>query len=245
MFIHEIDGEFWKIVHQYNAHENAILQKIVHSFAVANNAYYIACRKNYSQKERMFCYIMGLFHDIGRFKQWNEYQTLDDNIARNHGEIGVEVFKELVDPKKLNLNEEETQLLLDTILYHIKVYEGNDPILKEYLEIIFSADAYGILLTVAQGSTNLSSHTDGYTPEILEKFYKGERLFKYSSKTKVDRILRCFSMAHCVTFDFLRRNILEQHLFDIIYDTYKDNFTPEDQQILKKAIKFMNNNYKP
>ena len=244
MLVHDVDKVFWDHVHKYDAHDPNILKKIVHSFAVANNAFNIACSLGFNQEDRMFCYIMGLFHDIGRFEQWKLFKAFNDKTTMSHGVLGVKAFKEYIDPQSLQLSTERAQLLLDTILYHIDIYQGDDQNLWKYLDIIHTADAYSNLLFVALGNQDYRQGKDGYTPLMLEKFYENDKLFKYPIYTKVDRILVSLSNANAIKYPHLRQNIIERHYFDAIFETYKDHFSTEDQKVIRDAIDYLNKTYK-
>ena len=69
---------FWKMTKSYNLDDSNLLRKFIHSYDVAKNCYTLACIKNFNENQKYFCYLMGLFHDIGRFEQWKLYHTYDD-----------------------------------------------------------------------------------------------------------------------------------------------------------------------
>lgn len=60
--------------------------------------------------------IIGLFHDVGRFKQYVKYNTFSDSKSQNHAELGVEVLKENNVLK--DLCEEEKEIIYKSILNH-------------------------------------------------------------------------------------------------------------------------------
>lgn len=244
MEIYRINETFWEHIHKYDAMDPAILKKIVHSFAVANCAFDIACHLNYNQHDRLFCYIMGLYHDIGRFEQWKLYHTYDDNKSGSHGELGVKMFKQYINASDLGLNAEDIALLLDTIKYHIDVYKGNDSKLLKFLKIIHSADAYSNIPNFALGNQDFSGVTDGYSKEIMDKFYNKEPLFNVSAKTKLDRLLKTIMATNYVKFPHLRQYIIDNNYVEILYDVYKNNLNEEDRLVYRKAVDFWKENYK-
>ena len=75
MNIQNYNQLFWNFIKNYDANDSNILRKIVHSFAVAEKCCSIASILKLDKKQREFAYIVGLFHDIGRFEQWKTFQT--------------------------------------------------------------------------------------------------------------------------------------------------------------------------
>jgi len=233
---------FWQNISKYDSSNPNILRKIIHSFTVANTAFDIACRFMFNQSEREFCYILGLFHDIGRFPQWQKYQTYDDNKSKNHGNIGYEEFLKL-SPSLLNLKINEFSLLAEVIKFHSQPYMGHDENVKKYLSIIHNADAFANVITTANGSQQLFTDLDGYSQNILNAFYNGERLYMYSTPTKLDRVLKLASGINNVEIDFLRREIIDKNYINIIYKTYSKHLNKEDRKIYKNAIEFLSKNF--
>ncbi len=60
--------------------------------------------------------IIALFHDIGRFEQYDRYKTFSDHKSEDHAELGIKILK------RYNvlgiLNEEIQNLILCSIKYH-------------------------------------------------------------------------------------------------------------------------------
>ena len=77
---------FFNIVSKYDISDSNIVRKIIHSYDVAKICYSIASNLNLDENERNFCYLIGLFHDLGRFKQWEIYKTYNDKDSVDHGE---------------------------------------------------------------------------------------------------------------------------------------------------------------
>jgi len=65
-----------------------------HTYRVIGNIRSIAVRSRLSEGETELAMIIALFHDIGRFEQFNKYRTFNDDIAENHAAISIRVLKE-------------------------------------------------------------------------------------------------------------------------------------------------------
>jgi len=60
--------------------------------------------------------IIALFHDIGRFEQYDRYKTFSDNKSENHAELGIKILTRYNVLE--NLDEEIQNLILCSIRYH-------------------------------------------------------------------------------------------------------------------------------
>ena len=87
------------------------------------------------------------------------------------------------------------------------------------------------------GSQQVSQTENGYTEELLQSFKNKELLVKYVAKTKLDRIIKIFAMTYYVNFDFLRREIIENKYFDILFERYSRFLEDDEKLFLEKVVK--------
>lgn len=66
--------------------------KVWHTFRVVRNIGDIARSEGFSAEIANMARVIGLLHDIGRFRQFMEYGTFDDSISINHAEMAVRVL---------------------------------------------------------------------------------------------------------------------------------------------------------
>ena len=66
--------------------------KLVHSRRVAKDAAGIACDLEFVQGDVRTARMLGLFHDIGRFDQFQRHQTFRDELSFNHGRHGAKIM---------------------------------------------------------------------------------------------------------------------------------------------------------
>jgi len=66
--------------------------------------------------ELILAEIIALFHDIGRFEQYDQYKTFSDIKSENHAELGIKILSQyhVLD----FLNEETKKLIFCAIRYH-------------------------------------------------------------------------------------------------------------------------------
>jgi putative nucleotidyltransferase with HDIG domain len=65
-----------------------------HTYRVISNIKIIAERSGLSAAETELARIIALFHDIGRFEQFNRYGTFDDDCSENHAAIAIKVLQQ-------------------------------------------------------------------------------------------------------------------------------------------------------
>ncbi|MBO5477865.1 MAG: HD domain-containing protein [Clostridia bacterium] len=89
--------------------------KKIHSYHVRDNILEIAKAENL--KVDMFIVeFIGLFHDIGRFYQYDKYETFNDAKSQNHAKLTIKVLE---DEGILNIIDyEDRPYVVDAILMH-------------------------------------------------------------------------------------------------------------------------------
>ena len=234
---------FWKIVKDYDLNNSNILRKMIHSFDVAKNCFSIACSQNFSVDERNLCYLMGLFHDIGRFEQWKKFQTYNDRISVDHGDLSFDILCNLNCSELFEISERESDIIKQAIKFHTKPYLGSDDEIIKYNNILKDSDAYANVVTTANGMQQMTVSSDGVTTELLKAFYNQELLVKFSPQTKLDRSLMLSACCYYVKNSYLRKQILDSHYIDIIYETFSNYLNDDDKQTFKQALEHLKAHY--
>lgn len=133
---------------------------------------------------RFLAKIVALFHDVGRFKQYQDYGTFQDRKSVNHSEIGLQIISE--NHLFSDLPEDYSQMIQTAIFYHnVKTIPDN---LKErqklLCNLIRDADKLDIYYIAAQLYTNYSENRKDIietglpdlptvSPEICSSITKG------------------------------------------------------------------------
>lgn len=241
--VQEYNKFFWDFVNKFDTLNSNILRKIIHSYAVAENCFKIACYLNLNNNDRIFAYLIGLLHDVGRFEQWKLYQTYDDFISVDHGDLSFDILNKLNCCEDLDLSVKQSEVLKMSIKYHTKPYCGNDKEILFFNEILKNADAFSNVITTANGAQQIVVSNDGYTKELLEDFKQMKLLNVYPTKTKLDRCLKLTACSYYVKYPFLRQEIINAHYIDVMYETFSKYLNEEDKKIYKDAVETMKANY--
>ncbi len=237
-YIQEYNKTFWEFISKYDTTNSNLLRKIIHSFDVANTSFKIACKLKLSEEERHFAYLVGILHDVGRFEQWKLYQTYNDHHSTDHGNLSFDIVSKW-GYKKLFIDKEQFNVLLESIKFHNKPYQGNDKEVLKFVEIVKNADSFSNVITTANGAQQNLLTKDGVTEQIYENFINLKPIYQFSPNTKLDRSLILTSCAYNVTFDFLREEIKNNNYLDAIYQTFSKYLNEEDKNIYKNAIEIL------
>ncbi len=240
-FAQNINHQFYNFVLKYDTTNDNIVRKIIHTTRVADMCFSIACKLNLNENDRHLAYLGGILHDIGRFEQWKRYQTYNDKISVDHGDLSYELCDKF-DLSMLTTKDRETIKL--AIKYHTKPYPGDDERVKLFNQIIMNADPYANVLSAANGEHRMMGITaDGYTPAILDDFMQLKLLQCHSAKTKLDRVLMLTACLYYVRYDFLREQILKFNFFTAVSQSFLPYLNQADQQTYLKAVKTMQSRY--
>lgn len=234
-YLQEYNNIFFQIVKRYDINNTNIQRKIMHVFEVANRCFAIACKFKCKREYVNLCYLIGLFHDIGRFEQWKLYQTYNDKESVNHGELSGQILKdEIVD--QLDISQREKEILIFAVSHHTVPVVTQDKELKFFDAVIKNADAFANVITSAAGIQQMTVDKTGYNKLVYDDFVNMKPLNKYNIQTRLER---CFSvMANCynVEFDFLREEIVKYGYIDIIYDRFSVYLDKKEAKIFYDAV---------
>lgn len=118
--------------------------KLQHSLRVADEARGIATDLGWAESEVVLAETVGLFHDVGRFLQYQKYQTYYDPKSVNHGCLGFQILR---DSDWLNLAaaDEKTIILESVRLHNVHSLPVDlSAELKKFVDLVRDADKLDI-----------------------------------------------------------------------------------------------------
>ena len=210
----------------YNEDEKiqaAILLKEEHTGYVTEISRELAAHLRLNPHDRQLAELMGLFHDIGRFRQFTLYQTFNDAQSEDHAALSVKVLHELPLIKKLSAEDQE--LLFFAIANHNKkeIAPTRDKRKLFFARLLRDADKldiYRVLSPFLAPSTG-----GGFAPGFLAKFIAGEQVDYTRIQTQDDRKLVRLMWVYDVNFSWTLQRIGERGYVDRIIACLPD--TPE------------------
>ncbi len=118
--VHDLEKWFTSYVMTFKYDNNELQRNIdikrEHTERVTEEIINIGKKLGLNDNELNLAEIIALFHDIGRFEQYNQYKTFSDNKSENHAELGIKILKKY---NVLGILDKEIQnLILCSIRYH-------------------------------------------------------------------------------------------------------------------------------
>lgn len=200
-----------------------------HSLRVAKLSAYIADKLDLDEQECKMAEFIGLMHDLGRFPQFEKYQSFDDLKTEDHAALSVGVLK--AEGFFAELSEAEQQIVIQTIEMHNKLaINSKDKPVILFSQILRDADKLDIWEVAVSylkrdGSFGLPSISFNLpkTPGISEVVIRGILTGKPISKKDLQSVndFKLFLMAMVYDLNFKASFLLlnQKQLITKIYDT--------------------------
>lgn len=218
---------------KFDSSVDAISSKYDHTFRVINYAKDIAESLNLSESDINTAKICALFHDMGRFGQYEKYQTFIDAISVDHGDYGYEILK------NANYNNET---VLNAVKYHNKYSIPSNLSKRDQMFCKITRDADKIDIMNMQGNT-----CDAKNFELPDFVYNAFVNHKLITNTDTDTNSKLIDIFRLLAFIFdmnYRRSFELVEAYDIInkkcnmlYDKYHDERINDIRNICNKYVK--------
>lgn len=242
--------EFDKYISQFNPNEGRIKLKIDHIKRVAKISKELAQNLHLNDEQIKLAELIGLFHDIGRFKQAEIYNTFNDRISINHAELSAKVLFDdnLID--NFNVDEKYKKIIKLAILNHNKgkIDEGlsDDELL--FAKIIRDADKLDIYYTICEydfesifwyPDFNCTKISDS----IMNDFINNHFINYGNIKTNSDQIPIFYAYIFDFNFEFSIKFLKENKYLEKFTDRVYDYFTSETIRKQVKQILDISNDF--
>lgn len=217
--------------HNDDEYDSNIQFKIDHSIKVLSYTIEILNSENILSDSIMIynALVSALYHDIGRFEQYQKYNTFSDTISEDHGHLGVKVLK---DTKQFNYLY-EIKYVRRTVLSHNKKELPDDNCL--ICKLVRDADKLDILHKLTRAyetnsiSETLSLHlideSNNYSEELLSNLLNNLFIDYHKMKYKNDMLLAMLSWFYQLNFsvskDILFNNQIDKRLISLLPDNIK------------------------
>jgi hypothetical protein len=168
-----------------------ITLKEEHTHHVCGNIVQIARGLSLDEDRVVLAEAVALYHDIGRFPQYQKFKTFKDSISVNHAALGAKV---LVEQNVLqDLPRHEQDIVIRCVALHntYSIPEGLDPDTLLFLKLVRDADKLDIWRIAIEyygqpeegkaTAVGLGlSDVPGYSPEVLAAL-KNEQMVQMST----------------------------------------------------------------
>lgn len=214
---------FEDYVKQYNLSNHKSNWKYQHSYLVANQMLTMATKLHFNEQEIVLSYIIGLFHDIGRFPQIAQYDSYSDVKTIDHGDAGYNLLQKT---KLLDniLSVDDLNILKVCVKEHNKYQiTSNDPKILKYVKLIRDADKIEILRSIASGFIDRHTTKDAINPQVLKTFYAEKQIPRELITNPNDTIVDNFSFVYDLNYLLSKEIIYQEKLFTKMYQNILNN----------------------
>lgn len=144
--IEKVENKFQEYVSKFNSKQGRIKLKIDHIKRVAEISEMLANYLKLNEEQTRLAKAIGIFHDIGRFKQVEMYDTFSDKDSINHAELGVKILFDENLIEDFGIEEKYKKIIKLAILNHNKdkIEEGLTEEENLFCKIIRDADKLDI-----------------------------------------------------------------------------------------------------
>ena len=188
--------------------QKAMLMKEAHTARVHNIARELAVHLGLSEEDVALAEIMGLLHDVGRFRQFTVYRTFKDHLSEDHASAGLKLMEEhrLLD----GLLPWEASLVRFAVLWHNKKAIGPAPDACHlgFAKLLRDADKLDIYHVLEPFLP--SEDGSGVSPNFIEKFVEGVQCDYTMVGTEDDKKLVRLMWVYDVYFAWTLRRIEER-----------------------------------
>jgi len=237
--------EFKNYTNNYLEYGDMITLKINHTFRVMNLCEQLAKNLNLNDEEIEVAKVIGLLHDIGRFKQWKEYNTFVDRKSIDHATLGVSILKENNYLRKFIETDKYDDIILDSIEYHNKFNIPDDLDEKKelFVKLIRDADKIDILYLYVTKEIDLDLDQEYFSDTVYNTLINRKDIARKDITNKTDRLAVSlgfiFDINYKYSYKYLKDNDYYNKIIDIFEEKTKDSKLNEQLEEIRKTI----NNY--
>ena len=218
--------------------QQGILIKETHTGYVTSNCIELAKYLKLSQHDIEIAEIIGLFHDVGRFRQYSIYKTFNDADSEDHADLGIKVIDEL------DFFEELSDI--DNELIHFAIKNHNKKLIEPtdderkilFAKIIRDADKLDIYRVLEpflaqENADKMPKFIKGkeraeISPDFIQNFIDGNQADYRQIRTNGDRKIVRLMWIYDINFAWTMRKIVERGYIDKIVEAL-----PMDENVAK------------
>lgn len=205
---------------------DGIVLKEKHTWKVTNNCERLAKHLGLNEHDKLLAKMIGLFHDVGRFRQFTIYRTFNDALSENHAKLGLSVIKDLSFMKKLS--EDDLATLNFAIGNHNakEIAPTDNKRFLSFAKLIRDADKIDIyrVLKPYLGPTDGT----GCSPDFVELFVQGKQCDYTKMRTQDDRKLVRLMWVYDINYAWSLQQIINDNYIEEIIGNL-----PHDEAMMK------------
>ena len=222
--MNEILNRFDEYAKRYNMYDPMISLKYFHSYRVMEICKQIAVDIELSDEDIYLAMIIGILHDYARFKQWTVFNTYNDSLSVDHGDLAVKLLFEDNEIEKFNIDRKYYDIIYEAIKYHNKYGypENANEKSKLFCKLIKDADKLDIFYLISTNDIKIVSDDSEISKVISDEFYSGKLLKKEDRKTRSDLVIFYLAMIFDLNFKYSYKYLKDNKLIEGLLKNIKD-----------------------
>ena len=243
---------FNEYVKKFNPEDGRIKLKIEHILRVANYSKQIATNLKLNEEQIQLAELIGIFHDIGRFKQAEKYHTFSDKESGiNHAEYSIKVLYEDNLIEKFKVDSKYNHIIKKAVLNHNKATIEDELEDDELLfaKIIRDADKLDIITHVITEYDFESVfwykefNCDKINEELIKIMFENHTLDYAKIKNNADQILSFYNMIFDLNFKASLQELLSNTALNTFTNRIYEKFTSTKVKEQTKEVFEYTQNY--
>jgi 5'-deoxynucleotidase YfbR-like HD superfamily hydrolase len=205
-----------------------------HSQRVAEIALSLAVKLDWTEEEQKTAFLIGLLHDVGRFKQLVDFNTFSDDKSIDHADSAVEILK---GEKLLEILEiENSELIFAAILNHNKFkiqdgLTGQELLQAKLIRDADKLDIYKVLTDYYSKRNGTVNHTLSWelqkgtvvSPAVAKEILSGKMVSKKNIVSEIDVKIMQLSWVYDLNFRFTFELLMKNRYLDSVYNSLPKN----------------------
>lgn len=228
-----VKREFAEYVRDYNAEDEKIKLKIVHTYRVAEICEAIARSLDFREDDVDFAWLSGMLHDIGRFEQLRRYGTFSDAESIDHAGFGADLLfgtERLID--RFIEASSEYQCLENVIRCHsaYRIPEEYDARTRQFAEILRDADKVDILRVNVEFALediyNVTTEVlmrEDVSEAVMKSFFEHHATLRSIKKTCIDHLVGHISLVYELVYPKSIELVKEQGYLEKMMNFHSQN----------------------
>jgi hypothetical protein len=214
--------------------QNNFTIKKDHSLRVVDNTLLLSAQLGLNDFEEKAVVLAAVFHDIGRFRQIAEFNTLNDATSADHSQIAVDVLKE--NNMLAKWNEGLQEAVYRIILVHNKFelppgMPEQEMMLARVLRDADKLDIYKVLTDYYSRKSYPPNHmltwelpkSSQVSPGVIKEVLSGKMVTKKEVKNEADVKILQMSWVYDINYKYTVGQVFRNRYLEKIYDSLPKN----------------------
>ena len=248
--IDKVNEKFEQYISNFDNKQGRIKLKIDHIKRVAKISVLLANYLKLNKEQTNLAEVIAIFHDIGRFKQVEMYNTFSDKDSINHAELGVKILFEDNLIENFGIEEKYRKIIKLAISNHNKdeIEKGLTEEENLFCKIIRDADKLDIYYVLCNYDFESAFwykdfNCDKISDVIMNQFKEYHKLNYKDIKNNADQIAVPFAYTYDLNFDFSLKFLSEKKYLDKFTDLVCKNFKAKKVHEQTKEMLMIINTY--